>query len=164
MTPEEIVSELESLEKVGVYFDQRWGKTRETFREDLDYVRVSDIIDLISRIKEDLAKPTVQQVPEIWGDGWYALYDKESDYWWVAPIKYFDEHGHCPDGWEWDKPDNMSDEEFDDFVDEFGCTPIQPKGFNYCMESCITCNTDATYEYQKECFEKAGYTVRIWKP
>jgi hypothetical protein len=56
MTPEEIISELESLEKVGVYFDQRWGRTRETLREDLDYVRVSDIIDLISRIKEDLAK------------------------------------------------------------------------------------------------------------
>lgn len=58
MTIEEIISELESLEKVGVYFDSRWGRTRETYRQDLDYVRVSDIIDLISRIKEDM-KPSV---------------------------------------------------------------------------------------------------------
>ena len=124
--------------------------------EEIEALR-ADITDLIKRIK---ARPSVEQVPEIWGDRWYAMYDKENDYWWVAPIKFFDEHGHCPDGWEWDRPYGLSDDEFDDFLDEFGCEPNPPKGFSYCMESCLRCTTGKTYEDQKASFEKAGYIVR----
>lgn len=106
----------------------------------------------------DLIKAT--QVPEIWGDGWYSIYDAENNYWWVAPIKYFDENGHCPDGWDWEKPEGFSDDDLADFIDEHGCEPNPPRGFSYCMESCIECDTIASFERQKEAFEKAGYTIK----
>lgn len=147
MNVSDFISELNSLERVGL---------------ECDYVRVSDILSLIEKLSKDKEADLIKatQVPEIWGDGWYAMYDKDDNHWWVAPIKYFDEHGHCPDGWDWDRPEGMDDDEFDDFVDEFGCEPNPPKGFTYCMECCISCKTIMSFEQQKEAFEKAGYTIK----
>jgi len=163
MNVSDFISELESLDRVGLEWDRNWLQIRETYRGELDYVRVSDIIGLIDRLKAEPVKPTVEQIPEIWGDGWYAMYDKDENHWWVAPIKYFDEHGHCPDGWDWEPPEGMDDDEFDDFVDEFGCEPNPPKGFRYCMECCISCKTIMSFEQQKEAFEKAGYVIKDFK-
>ena len=99
----------------------------------------------------------------IWGDGWYAIYDKEHNYWWVSPITFFEKHHHCPDGWEWEEPPNMTDDEFEEFIDEYGCEPTPPKGFSYCMESCISCNTDISYEDQEKAFVEAGFKIKEYK-
>lgn len=99
----------------------------------------------------------------IWGGGWYAIYDKKNNYWWVAPIDFFDKHQHCPDGWDWDMPAGMSEEEFEDFIDENGCEPNAPSGFSYCMEACIKCNTEMIYEYQEQAFTDAGFTIKEFK-
>ena len=106
----------------------------------------------------------INQNPIIWGKGWYAIYDDEDDYWCVAPIEFFDKYHHCSDGWEWDKPEGMSDDEFNKFVKENGCEPNPPKGFSYCMESCIRCDIDnMSYKYQELEFINAGFTIKKWR-
>jgi hypothetical protein len=123
------------------------------------------ISEYIDEYTEQLFKSEpVKQNPIIWGNGWYAIYEEEEeedDYgiWYVAPKDFFDEHGRCPDGWEWDRPEGMTDEEFEDFIDEYGCEPNPPEGFSYCIESGFSCNTNITLEKQKEILRDAGFTV-----
>ena len=111
-------------------------------------------------LKTEPAIPPLQD-PVIWGKGWYAIYDEDEDNWSVAPIDFFDKYEHCPDGWEWEKPEGFTKEEFDEFVEVNGCEPNPPKGFSFCMEMCIQCNdSDLSYEGQEETFINAGYTIK----
>ena len=128
--------------------------------DDDPFYRDSRIGSFFERLFE-LVEPEKRSGPDaiIWGDGWYALYDDGN--WNLAPIKYFDEHGHCPDGWEWEKPEGFTDDEFEDFVDEHGCEPRVPKGFSYCMESCIEA-IGMSFEEQKQTLTEAGFLVRKW--
>lgn len=99
--------------------------------------------------------------PYIWGKGWYAIPDIDNEnenLWFLSPIEYFDKHGHCPNGWEWEKP-NVSDEEFEEFVDKHGYEPIIPEEFSYCMESAIECVEMLTKEQQKQILRDFGFTV-----
>lgn len=101
-----------------------------------------------------------EQNPLIWGDGWYAIQHDANDCWYLAPKKFFDELGHCPDGWEWDIPEGMDDEEFDEYVDEYGCEPEIPDEFRYCAEVCISCtDEDLSIEEQKEILKNSGFIV-----
>jgi hypothetical protein len=105
-------------------------------------------------------KSTNSTHPYIWGEGWYAIPDCEKENCWcLAPIKFFDEKGHCPDGWDWEKPEVLSDDEFSDFVDEYGCEPEIPNMFNYCMESTIECCEKISMEQQKQTLKDFGYVV-----
>jgi hypothetical protein len=122
----------------------------------------------IDRYVESLKKQTQEKClnnthPYIWGGGWYAIPDTDEEfrenYWSLAPIKFFDEKGHRPDGWEWEKPEGLSNEEFDKFIDEYGCDPEIPDEFSYCMESTIECNKKISMEEQKQILKDFGYTV-----
>lgn len=98
--------------------------------------------------------------PYIWGDGWYAIPDMDHENnWCLAPIKFFDEKGYCPDGWDWEKPEGLSDDEFSDFIDEHGCEPEIPNMFGYCMELTIECYEKISMEEQKQILKDFGYVV-----
>lgn len=98
--------------------------------------------------------------PYIWGGGWYAIPDRDGENaWCLAPIKFFDENGHCPDGWEWETPEGLSNEELNEFIDEHGCEPEIPKEFSYCMESTIECVKEIPMEKQKQILKDFGYVV-----
>lgn len=98
--------------------------------------------------------------PRIWGEGWYAIFDNECEpSWFVSPKKFFEETGRCPDGWEWDRPEGMTNEEFNEFVDEVGYEPKAPRGFYYGMESCLTCNEEWSLQKQKKILKDNGFLV-----
>lgn len=123
--------------------------------DDGDWVKYEDLKNLIE------APENVNTThPYIWGEGWYALkHHYDTKIWWLAPIKFFDEHGYCPDGWEWDRPEGMSADDLENFIDDYGFEPKIPKQFVYCMESAIKCTEDLNQEEQKEILKKFGYTV-----
>lgn len=103
----------------------------------------------------------IEQNPIIWGDGWYAMlseYDNDN-IWYVAPKKFFEEKGHCPDGWDWEIPEGMDSDDLENFIDENGCEPNPPKGFQYCIESGMSCVEDWTLEEQKNKLREAGFIV-----
>ena len=114
---------------------------------------------------ETLKKETQEKIvnnthPYIWGSGWYAIPDRDGENaWCLAPIKFFDEMGHCPDGWEWETPEGLSNEELNEFIDEHGCEPEIPKEFSYCMESTIECVKEIPMEEQKQILKDFGYVV-----
>ena len=106
--------------------------------------------------------------PLIWHKGWYAIYDDDNknyqdEYhrWWVAPIEYFNEKGYCAGGWEWEKPEQFKNDEeaFEQFIEDYGFEPDAPKGFSYCMESCLEGPKNKTKEEQKQILKDFGFTV-----
>lgn len=126
-------------------------------------IKPKDFGDMISKYVREYAE-TLKIVnnthPYIWGDGWYAIPDLGGENaWCLAPIKFFDENGHCPDGWEWETPEGLSNEELDEFIDEHGCEPEIPKEFSYCMESKIECVKEISMEEQKQILKDFGYVV-----
>jgi len=117
------------------------------------------------RLDKDWIDPGVpsDQNSIIWGKGWYAIYVKDQYHWDVSPIEFFDKHEHCPDGWEWDIPEGMTEEDLEEFVDEHGCEPTAPEGFDYCMESTFEAKSSMSYEDQKKAVEKAGFVIKEYK-
>lgn len=123
---------------------------------------ISEDIDMyVESLKKQTQKKDVNNThPYIWGGGWYAIPDMDGEnHWSLAPVKFFDEKGRCPGGWEWETPEGLSSEEFHEFIDEHGCEPEIPKGFRYCMESTIECNKKISMEEQKQILKDFGYTV-----
>jgi uncharacterized protein YlaI len=124
----------------------------------LDCARI--ISELIQPVK---IKPETH--PLIWGDGWYAILDDNEDFqdeyhrWWIAPKKFFDEKGHCSDGWEWETPEGMDSDDLEEFINKHGCEPIPPEGFSYCMESCLEGYKNISLEEQKDRLKKAGFIL-----
>lgn len=102
--------------------------------------------------------------PYIWQNGWYAILNDDSEendvQWWVAPKDHFDERGYCSDGWEWKIPTALRKEgRLDEFIEEYGCEPNIPKGFVYCMESCIEGPSNKSVEEQRQILKDFGFTV-----
>jgi hypothetical protein len=106
---------------------------------------------------------TCYQHPLIWGDGWYSIFIKDEDedngIWYVSPKKFFEEKGYCPDGWEQEIPEEMDEDELEDFIDEFGYEPNAPEGFFYCIESGMRCDKDWSIDEQRNVLRKAGFIV-----
>ena len=125
-------------------------------RDDESFRMISKSID---KYFKALNNSTNKTHPYIWGDGWYAIPDIDYKNWSLAPIKFFDEKGYCPDGWEWEKPEGLSNDELDDFIDEHGCEPEIPSPFAYCMESTIECRKKISKQEQKQILKEFGYTV-----
>ena len=110
-------------------------------------------------------KIEIKQHSLIWGDGWYAILDDSEDFqdeyyrWWIAPKKFFDEKGHCSDGWEWETPEGMDSDDLEEFIDEHGCEPNSPEGFSYCMESCLQGSKNLSLEEQKRILKENGFIL-----
>lgn len=124
-----------------------------------------DCAKLIGKLSVE-NKIEVKQNPLIWGDGWYAMLigniDPDDTIWYVSPKKFFEENGYCPDGWEWEKPEEikeMDEDEFEEFIDQNGCEPNAPNGFQYCIESGMSGDENWTLEEQKNKLREAGFIV-----
>lgn len=95
----------------------------------------------------------------IWGDGWYAIKDREYDGYWVAPKNFYDNHDYCPCCLS-DFVENVTDE-LQEFVDSYcdsDALCILPKDFESTMESFIAhikfgCNEEADKILKENGFE-----------
>lgn len=92
---------------------------------------------------------------QIWGIGWYAIYDEEYDGYFLSPIDFYEKHGYCPDG---PKFIEMTDE-IEDFLNRYcdGDTNcILPPNFESVMESFVVYKGDG--DPNKE-LEEFGFTI-----